>query len=157
MASTQSLKQVLAETFGIEDFRPGQKELVQAILEGRDALAIMPTGSGKSLIYQLPAVMLDGLTVVVSPLIALMKDQTDKLESLNVDVVTIHSGLTDREQRNAETAIAEGKGAILYVTPPAPQRPGSAATSSPCCSTTRRRRPPSRTPAPGCWTGSASR
>jgi ATP-dependent DNA helicase RecQ len=117
MATKQSLKQVLAETFGIEEFRPGQKELVQAILAGRDALAIMPTGSGKSLIYQLPAVLLDGLTVVVSPLIALMKDQTDKLASLGVDVVTIHSGLTEREQRNAETAIAAGKGAILYVTP----------------------------------------
>jgi ATP-dependent DNA helicase RecQ len=117
MASTQSLKQALAETFGIDEFRPGQKELVQAILKGRDALAIMPTGSGKSLIYQLPAVMLDGLTVVVSPLIALMKDQTDKLEALDVDVVTIHSNLTDREQRAAETAIAEGRGRILYVTP----------------------------------------
>ncbi len=117
MASTQSLKRTLAETFGIDEFRPGQKELVQAVLEGRDALAIMPTGSGKSLIYQLPAVVLDGLTVVVSPLIALMKDQTDKLKSLDVDVVTIHSGMTDREQREAEEAIAAGLGSILYVTP----------------------------------------
>jgi ATP-dependent DNA helicase RecQ len=117
MASTQSLKQALAGTFGIEEFRPGQKELVQAVLQGRDALAIMPTGSGKSLVYQLPAIMMDGLTVVVSPLIALMKDQTDKLESLGVDVITIHSGLTDREQRAAEAAVASGHGSILYVTP----------------------------------------
>lgn len=117
MASTQTVQQALTETFGIEAFRPGQQELVQAILAGRDALAIMPTGSGKSLVYQLPAVVLDGLTVVVSPLIALMKDQTDKLESIGVDVVTIHSGLTDREQRAAELAIAEGRGSILYLTP----------------------------------------
>jgi ATP-dependent DNA helicase RecQ len=117
MASTQTIQEVLADTFGIDEFRPGQKELVQAVLEGRDALAVMPTGSGKSLVYQLPAVVLDGLTVVVSPLIALMKDQTDKLESLGVDVVTIHSNLSDREQRAAESAIAEGRGSILYVTP----------------------------------------
>ncbi len=118
MATTQSeLQQTLAERFGIDAFRPGQQELVEAVLSGRDVLAVMPTGSGKSLIYQLPAVMLDGLTVVVSPLIALMKDQTDKLQALGVDVVTIHSSLTPREQRDAETAIAEGRGSILYVTP----------------------------------------
>src|SRR5688500_13905719 len=77
----------------------------------------MPTGSGKSLIYQLPSLLLDGLTVVVSPLIALMKDQTDKLESLGVDGVTIHSSLTDKNQRAAEAAIAAGEGSIIYVTP----------------------------------------
>ena len=117
MASTTTLKQALAETFGIQEFRPGQQELVEAILAGRDALAIMPTGSGKSLVYQLPAVLLDGLTVVVSPLISLMKDQTDKLASIGVDVVTIHSSLTQKEQRAAEEAIARGDGSILYVTP----------------------------------------
>ena len=111
------LENTLQERFGIEEFRPGQRELIDAIIAGRDALAIMPTGSGKSLVYQLPAVVLDGLTVVVSPLIALMKDQTDKLMSLGVDVVTIHSSLTAREQRAAEEAIAAGKGSILYVTP----------------------------------------
>lgn len=111
------LETTLQERFGIEEFRPGQRELMDAILAGRDALAIMPTGSGKSLVYQLPALVLDGLTVVVSPLIALMKDQTDKLQSLGVDVVTIHSSLTTREQRAAEEAIANGQGSILYVTP----------------------------------------
>ena len=111
------IKKTLRDRFGIDEFRPGQLELVQAILDGKDALAIMPTGSGKSLIYQLPSVMLDGLTVVVSPLIALMKDQTDKLESLGVDVVTIHSSLTDKNQRAAEAAIAAGEGSIIYVTP----------------------------------------
>src|SRR5688572_16372067 len=107
----------LKERFGIDQFRPGQEELVREVLAGRDTLAIMPTGSGKSLIYQLPAVMLDGLTVVVSPLIALMKDQADKLAALGIDVVTIHSGLTQKEQTAAEQAIANGGGCILYVTP----------------------------------------
>ncbi len=112
-----TLEDTLQEQFGIAEFRPGQRELIEAILGGRDAVAIMPTGSGKSLIYQLPALMLNGLTVVVSPLIALMKDQTDKLASLGVDVVTIHSNLTQRAQRTAETQIADGHGRILYVTP----------------------------------------
>ncbi|HUP88108.1 MAG TPA: RecQ family ATP-dependent DNA helicase, partial [Longimicrobiales bacterium] len=111
------LEHTLSETFGITEFREGQRELVEAILSGRDALAIMPTGSGKSLIYQLPSLLLDGLTVVVSPLIALMKDQTDKLASLGVDVVCIHSSLTDKEQRAAEVAIATGHGSIVYMTP----------------------------------------
>ena len=117
MIEQAPLENTLQERFGIDEFRPGQRELVDAILAGRDALAIMPTGSGKSLVYQLPAVVLEGLTVVVSPLIALMKDQTDKLEALGVDVVTIHSSLTGREQRAAEEAVAAGRGSILYVTP----------------------------------------
>jgi ATP-dependent DNA helicase RecQ len=117
MKQLADIDETLLEQFGIPEFRPGQRELIEAILSQRDALAIMPTGSGKSLIYQLPAVTLAGMTVVVSPLIALMKDQTDKLESLGVDVITIHSALTQREQRAAENAIAEGRGSILYVTP----------------------------------------
>lgn len=108
---------VLRQRFGLDEFRPGQEELIRAILAGRDALAIMPTGSGKSLVFQLPALLLDGLTVVVSPLIALMKDQTDKLESIGVDALTIHSSLTAREQRAAESAVESGAGAVLYVTP----------------------------------------
>jgi ATP-dependent DNA helicase RecQ len=111
------LKRELSDTFGIESFRPGQKELISAVCSGRDAIGIMPTGSGKSLTYQLPALVLDGLTVVVSPLIALMKDQTDKLESLGVDVVTINSSLKSSEQTAAENAIESGDGRILYLTP----------------------------------------
>src|SRR5687768_12581336 len=108
---------LLREQFGHADFQHGQWEPMRALLAGRDAIVVMPTGSGKSLIYQLPSLLLDGLTVVVSPLIALMKDQTDKLESLGVDVVTIHSSLTDKNQRAAEAAIAAGEGSIIYVTP----------------------------------------
>src|SRR5690606_873179 len=87
------------------------------VLAGRDGLVIMPTGSGKSLIYQLPALLLPGLTVVVSPLIALMKDQTDKLEELGVDARAINSSLTDREKAAHEEAVGDGEGKILYVTP----------------------------------------
>ena len=115
--SKGKLRSTLRERFGLDEFRAGQEELIGAILAGRDTLAIMPTGAGKSLIFQLPALLLDGLTLVVSPLIALMKDQTDKLEELGVDVLTINSGLTTREQTAAEQALAQGQGEILYVTP----------------------------------------
>jgi ATP-dependent DNA helicase RecQ len=112
-----SLRAALRERFGHEEFRPGQEEVVRAVMAGRDALAVLPTGAGKSLMYQLPAVLQDGITVVISPLIALMKDQTDKLEEAGVDALTINSGLTAAEKRAAEEAVASGGGEILYVTP----------------------------------------
>jgi ATP-dependent DNA helicase RecQ len=107
----------LRQQFGLDEFRPGQEEVINAVLQGRDALAIMPTGAGKSLIYQLPALHLPGLTVVVSPLIALMKDQTDKLEELGVDAWTINSSQATRDQRAAELAVESGEGKLLFVTP----------------------------------------
>jgi ATP-dependent DNA helicase RecQ len=116
-AGGADLLATLRTRFGLEAFRPGQQDIIEAVLSGRDTLAVMPTGSGKSLVYQLPALLLDGLTVVVSPLIALMKDQTDKLEQLGVDALTINSGLTTRQQNEATTALGEGGGEILYVTP----------------------------------------
>jgi ATP-dependent DNA helicase RecQ len=115
--SSRKLRSTLRRRFGLEAFRPGQEDIIRACLAGRDTLAVMPTGSGKSLVYQLPSLLLDGLTVVVSPLIALMKDQTDKLEEIGVDAITINSGLTAREQSAAETALGAGGGDILYVTP----------------------------------------
>jgi ATP-dependent DNA helicase RecQ len=114
---TPDLDSTLRDRFGLSAFRPGQREAIEAVMAGRDGLVIMPTGSGKSLIYQLPALLLPGLTVVVSPLIALMKDQTDKLEELGVDARTINSSLTDREQGRAEDAVEAGAGKILYLTP----------------------------------------
>src|SRR5690606_17809966 len=87
------------------------------VLAGRDGLVIMPTGAGKSLVYQLPALLLPGLTVVVSPLIALMKDQTDKLEEIGVDAKTINSSLSPREQLEQTAAVGKGEGKILYLTP----------------------------------------
>jgi ATP-dependent DNA helicase RecQ len=107
----------LSERFGYADFRPGQWAPMQALLNGQDALVVMPTGSGKSLIYQLPALLLPGLTVVVSPLIALMKDQQDKLDAIGVDALSVHSHLSTSETRAAHRQIAEGEGDILYLTP----------------------------------------
>jgi ATP-dependent DNA helicase RecQ len=116
-ASYQTLLRTLRERFGLESFRTGQRETIEAVLHGRDAFAILPTGAGKSLTYQLPALLLPGLTVVVSPLIALMKDQTDKLEELGVDAHAINSSLTTREQNATESAVEQGGGKILYLTP----------------------------------------
>src|SRR2546422_1784321 len=84
---------VLTEKFGFDSFRPGQQQVVEALLAGRSALAVFPTGGGKSLCYQLPALLLDGVTVVVSPLIALMKDQIDFLTGRGVDAARLDSSL----------------------------------------------------------------
>ncbi|HET7273815.1 MAG TPA: ATP-dependent DNA helicase RecQ [Longimicrobiaceae bacterium] len=116
-APTDPVREILSARFGLEEFRAGQEETIRAILDGRDALVIMPTGSGKSLVYQLPALLLPGLTVVVSPLIALMKDQRDKLDDLGVDALSINSSLTASEQSAEEDAVDRGEGKILYVTP----------------------------------------
>ncbi len=107
----------LRERFGHENFRGGQWEPVQAVLGGRDALVVMPTGSGKSIVYQLPALLLPGLTIVVSPLIALMKDQQDKLQAHGVDALAMHSHLSALETRETGRRVLQGEGEILYLTP----------------------------------------
>ena len=112
-----ALEPFLREHFALAEFRPGQEACIRAVLDGRDTLVIMPTGAGKSLIYQLSALMLPGLTVVVSPLIALMKDQTDKMDELGVDAWTINSAQSAAEQREAHAAVEGGGGKILYLTP----------------------------------------
>src|SRR5258707_6688921 len=88
----------LRQHFGFDDFREGQREVIAAILGGKDAVVVMPTGSGKSLCYQLPAMMLGGATLVVSPLIALMKDQVDALKARDLPATFINSSLPEREQ-----------------------------------------------------------
>ena len=110
-------QEVLERRFGHSDFQPGQWEPILAALNGEDALIVMPTGSGKSLIYQLPALLLDGLTVVVSPLIALMKDQQDKLAAAGVDALAMHSHLNTAEARETARQVEAGEGEILYLTP----------------------------------------
>ncbi len=110
-------RRVLADRFGHADFHPGQWPAISAALEGRDALVVMPTGSGKSLIYQLPALLLPGLTVVVSPLISLMKDQQDKLAAHGIDALAMHSHLTDVQARELAERVSSGGGDILYLTP----------------------------------------
>jgi ATP-dependent DNA helicase RecQ len=110
-------RRLLLRRFGHREFQKGQWEPIRAALEGRDALVVMPTGSGKSLVYQLPALMLPGLTVVVSPLIALMKDQQDKLASVGVDALAMHSHLSDTQARDLAQRVEEGSGEMLYLTP----------------------------------------
>src|SRR6266571_2758577 len=108
---------VLSERFGDKDFQKGQWEPIRAVLDGKDALVVMPTGSGKSIVYQLPALLLPGLTVVVSPLIALMKDQQDKLSACGVDALAMHSHLSTSEARETARQVQDGEGEILYLTP----------------------------------------
>src|SRR6266850_4766923 len=99
---------VLAERFGLEAFRPGQQQVVDALLGGRSALAVFPTGSGKSLCYQLPALLLDGVTVVVSPLIALMKDQIDYLTSRGIEAARLDSSLDAAQTRDVSDRLRSG-------------------------------------------------
>ena len=103
--------------FGISEFRPGQALAIRNVLAGIDTLAIMPTGAGKSLCYQLPALELDGVTLVVSPLIALMKDQYDKLAELNIEVLRLDSTLSPRDEQAALSRLSENRPCIAYVTP----------------------------------------
>ena len=108
---------LLLERFGHESFREGQEDAIRASLEGRDALVVMPTGSGKSLCYQLPALLLDGYTLVVSPLIALMKDQTDALRARGVAAATVHSGLSSFEREAVERQLRQRGLSVLLVAP----------------------------------------
>ena len=104
-------------TFGLSDFRPGQQEVIRSIVDGRDTVAIMPTGAGKSLCYQLPALHLPGTTIVVSPLIALMKDQADKLKELNVSAREVNSTIPQRDLNRTMAEIAAGEIDFVFATP----------------------------------------
>ncbi|MEM7312995.1 MAG: RecQ family ATP-dependent DNA helicase [Planctomycetota bacterium] len=103
--------------FGLSQFRPAQRDVITSVLEGHDCLCIMPTGGGKSLCYQLPAVMLDGLTLVVSPLIALMKDQVDALCEKGIRAAFINSTLSSQEQYDRLLNVQDGQYDLLYVAP----------------------------------------
>jgi len=117
MAVTKrDLQRTMRKVFGLEGFRPGQEEVIQTILDGRDTLAIMPTGSGKSLCYQLPGLHLGGTTVVVSPLISLMKDQSDKLEALGLDAPQINSALPKSESEDSLDQVEDGAD-FVFTTP----------------------------------------
>jgi len=108
---------VLEARFGFASFRPGQQQVVESLLAGRSALAVFPTGAGKSLCYQLPALLLDGVTVVVSPLIALMKDQIDFLTRHSVDAARLDSSLGADELRSVSERLRAGSLKLLYVAP----------------------------------------
>ena len=111
------LRSTLQRHFGHESFRAGQEALVRAVLEGRDVLAVMPTGSGKSLGFQLPALMLPGTTLVVSPLISLMKDQVDELDRRGIRAAALHSMLAADARADALRAARSGQLRLLYVAP----------------------------------------
>lgn len=107
----------MERVFGFHGFRPGQDEILKSVLDGSDSLVIMPTGGGKSLCYQIPAFLRPGMTLVISPLIALMKDQVDSLRVLDLPVMAVHSLMGIREQEQALHDIAEGKIRLVYASP----------------------------------------
>ncbi len=109
--------EVLAAVFGYRDFRPGQRELIDAVLAGRDAIGVMPTGAGKSLTFQIPARILGGTTLVVSPLIALMKDQVDALSEVGLRATYLNSSLSHEERNLRIDAIRRGEIELVYAAP----------------------------------------
>ncbi len=113
----QQLRQVIAKHWGYHSFRPLQEPAMCAVLDGRDSLVVLPTGGGKSLCYQAPAIVQGGTTVVVSPLIALMKDQVDALQACGVAAVQINSSLTPGERSASEREVLQGAVCLLFVSP----------------------------------------
>jgi ATP-dependent DNA helicase RecQ len=111
------LKRTMRKVFGLEQFRPGQEEVIRSVIAGRDTLAIMPTGSGKSLCYQLPGLHLSGTTIVVSPLISLMKDQTDKLTDWGIDTSQVNSALSTTEANASMDQIRNHRAEFVLTTP----------------------------------------
>jgi ATP-dependent DNA helicase RecQ len=111
------IRALLRDRFGFDDFRPAQREVIDLVLSGKNVLSVMPTGSGKSLCFQLPALVLPGLTLVVSPLIALMKDQVDHLEKLGIAATVINSTVRRDLQRERLEQAACGEIKLLYVAP----------------------------------------
>lgn len=117
--------ETLQQTFGYSSFREGQAEIIDAVMAGQRTLGIMPTGGGKSLTYQIPALMLDGITVVISPLLSLMKNQVDELHEAGVPAVTLNSTQNDEEYRAAMNSLLNEEAKLLYL---APERLGSEGT-----------------------------
>jgi ATP-dependent DNA helicase RecQ len=116
-SDARALSRTLRRTFGITTLREGQERVIERVLKARDTLAIMPTGAGKSLCYQLPALHLSGTTVVVSPLISLMKDQADKLVDARIPNVQLNSTLGEGEERDALARVGQGDVRIVFATP----------------------------------------
>ena len=109
--------QVLKKYFGYDTFRQGQEELIDTMLSGRDVFGVMPTGAGKSLCYQIPALLMEGITIVVSPLISLMKDQVGTLNQAGVHAAFFNSSLSAGQYRKALQLAKEGRYRIIYVAP----------------------------------------
>lgn len=117
LTETINLKDKLKEVFGYNHFRAPQEEIINSVLEGRDTFVLMPTGAGKSLCYQLPAVIMEGTAIVISPLIALMKNQVDQLNALNVHAQFLNSTLNKSETTRVKQDVLSGKTKMLYVAP----------------------------------------
>ncbi|MGN8848943.1 DNA helicase RecQ [Bariatricus sp. HCP28S3_C2] len=117
MTKTEEKNQILKQYFGYEDFRPGQEKLIDSILSGRDVLGILPTGAGKSLCFQIPALIMEGITLVISPLISLMKDQVASLNQVGIHAAFLNSSLTYGQYQKALAFAAEGRYKIIYVAP----------------------------------------
>lgn len=117
MITSQKLHETLKENFGFEKFRINQEQVINAILSGQDTLAIMPTGGGKSICFQLPALLFPGITIVISPLIALMKDQVDSLKANGIQACYINSSQTDAEQQSHIQNLINNKVKLVYVAP----------------------------------------
>src|SRR5438445_13118399 len=117
IVSLADVDAVLRTRFGFDAFRPGQREVIAAVCERNAALAVFPTGAGKSLCYQLPALLFDGVTLVVSPLIALMKDQIDYLRRRGIAAARLDSSLDTAEVRAVSEQLRSGELALLYVAP----------------------------------------
>lgn len=108
---------ILQKYYGYKSFRKGQENIITSILQGEDVLAIMPTGGGKSLCYQIPALCLDGITIVISPLISLMKDQVDSLVTMGINACYINSSLSSEDYNNILQGIINDEYKIIYVAP----------------------------------------
>src|SRR6476469_5146357 len=115
--SPLTIHDILKQYWGYDAFRPLQEEVINSILEGKDTLALMPTGGGKSLCYQVPAIAKDGICLVISPLIALMKDQVENLRRKNITAFSIFSGMTRKEVINTLELTVNSNCKFLYVSP----------------------------------------
>src|SRR5581483_11328468 len=121
--SMPDLREHLQNLFGLDDFRPAQREVIEDVLRGKDVLCVMPTGAGKSLCYQLPATLQDGLTLVVSPLISLMEDQVQQMRDEGIPATFLNSSLSAAMRRETLRQLEAGFDGLLYI---APERFGSA-------------------------------
>ncbi len=117
MQQEQEMQKVLKEVFGFEQFRPNQKEIIDAVMTGKDCLAVLPTGAGKSLTFQIPALLRHGVTFVISPLVSLMKDQVDQLKKLGISAAYINSSLSFGELRKTLAMTANQKFKLVYIAP----------------------------------------
>ncbi|CAL27282.1 DNA helicase RecQ [Staphylococcus carnosus] len=111
------METILSHYFGYQTFRPGQKEIISKILEKQNVLGVLPTGGGKSLCYQVPGLMMGGVTVVISPLISLMKDQVDQLKAMGINAAYLNSSLSQKDQKAIEAELRKGEIQFLYIAP----------------------------------------